>query len=180
MGRRRRKPSEQSLVKSRRRLGATAVHAEKDHPYDSRRFQPAPPRATLREECPRRPKRARRAPSLRGPVRKRSGREFVVGSEEAVVHLLLLPPESSRGGGKFARSPRKISDSGPGELDFRENGGTHVLKRFGSPGRTRTCNISVNSRGCQNPKCPIWCRLQESERHSSLFSCTQLRTQTDL
>jgi hypothetical protein len=49
--------------------------------------------------------------------------------------------------------------------------------RFGSPGKTRTCNPSVNSRGCQNSKCPIWCRLHENGGHSSLFSCTHSCTQ---
>jgi hypothetical protein len=32
-------------------------------------------------------------------------------------------------------------------------------KSFGSPGRIRTSNISVNSRGVQKSKCLVWCRL---------------------
>jgi hypothetical protein len=48
----------------------------------------------------------------------------------------------------------------------------------GSPGRTRTCSLSVNSCCSQKSKCRIWCRLRKIQSHSHLFSCTQSRTQT--
>lgn len=32
---------------------------------------------------------------------------------------------------------------------------------------------SVNSRGEQRSKCPIWCRLYQSRSHSCLSNCTQ-------
>jgi hypothetical protein len=47
----------------------------------------------------------------------------------------------------------------------------------GSPGRIRTYSLSVNSRGGQKSKCPIWCRLQEIGSHFSYSNCTQSCTQ---
>src|ERR1700688_1577303 len=38
-------------------------------------------------------------------------------------------------------------------------------------------NPSVNSRGEQKSKRPIWCRLRQIRSHSYLFSCTQTCTQ---
>src|SRR5438477_8914798 len=49
-------------------------------------------------------------------------------------------------------------------------------KDFGSPGRIRTSNPSVNSRNDRKSKCPIWCRLREIGSHFSLFSCTHTCT----
>src|SRR6266436_2023264 len=43
-----------------------------------------------------------------------------------------------------------------------------------------TVNPSVNSRGGQKSKCPIWCRLRELPSHFSFSSCTQSCTQHSL
>ena len=51
-----------------------------------------------------------------------------------------------------------------------------MQKNFGSPGRIRTSNISVNSRNDRKSKCPIWCRLRKTGSHFSSFSCTHFRT----
>ena len=52
------------------------------------------------------------------------------------------------------------------------------LVLMASPGRTRTCNISVNSLGGQNSKCCVWCRLRKTRSHSFFSirtqSCTQI------
>ena len=47
-----------------------------------------------------------------------------------------------------------------------------IQKNFGSPGRIRTSNISVNSRWSPKSKCPIWCRLQEIGSHFFFACCT--------
>jgi len=41
-----------------------------------------------------------------------------------------------------------------------------ILEKFGSSGKIRTCNPSVNSRGDQKPKCRVWCRLHKIWSHS--------------
>jgi hypothetical protein len=50
-------------------------------------------------------------------------------------------------------------------------------KSFGSPGRIRTSNISVNSGTLEKSRCRVWCRLQGIGSHFPFSSCTQCCTQ---